>query len=100
LKRLLIVGALAAASAIPFTWSASAADTCTPNPAAVGTVCAGGTGPADGHIVADGDATNPCPLAGYLAVDSNGVSGASSGGYARGTNPIIPPSGAAPSNPC
>jgi hypothetical protein len=100
LKRLLIVGALAAASAFPLAMSAHAADTCTPDPAGVGTACAGGTGPADGHIVADGNDSNPCPISGYLAADQGGVSGAASGGYQPGANYIIPPSGAAPSNPC
>lgn len=98
MKRLLIIGALAAASALPFAISATAETVTTP----AGTVTADGTGPSDGYVEANGADTNPCPLSGYLAADSNGVQGsdAAGTGYARGTNPIVPPGSGDPSAPC
>jgi hypothetical protein len=98
LKRLLIVGALAAASAFPFAFSAHAQSVGTP----IGTLTVNGTGPSDGYVEANGADSNPCPLGGYLAADSNGVQGsaATGTGYGRGTNAIIPPSGATPTAPC
>jgi hypothetical protein len=98
LKRLLIIGALAAASAFPFAVSSHAQNVHTP----IGDLNANGTGPGDGYVEANGDDGNPCPLGGYLAVDSDGVQGSDKKGvgYARGTNPIIPPGSGAPTAPC
>jgi hypothetical protein len=103
LKRLLIVGALAAASAIPFTWAASAATqgACVPNPA--GTVCAQGDPAAQtGGVYADGSNTGPGPH-GYVGVnDSEGVVGCWSGDYNGSTDNVItpiPPAAAAPAPP-
>jgi hypothetical protein len=99
LKRLLIVGALAAASAFPFAFAANAQTVSTP----AGDLTVNGTGPSDGYVEANGTDTNPCPVNGYLAADSTGVQGSSKSGqgYTRnGPNQIIPPSGAAPTAPC
>ena len=88
MKRLLIIGALAAASAFTFNISAQAADTCAPNPE--GTACAGGD-PATqtGHIYADGNGANGAP-SGYIGVnDSEGVVGCWTGDYAEGSNNVI-----------
>lgn len=115
MKRLLIVGALVAASAFTFGLSAQAANPTCPTgdqvnvPTPVGVVCAGGDPTTQsGHVVADGNDSNPGPAAGYIGVDSNeGVVGCSTGNYAgTGDNVItaIPPTGAPtppdPSNPC
>src|SRR5437660_3627367 len=83
LKRLLIAGALVVSSAFTFnSFSAHAATACAPyvTGASPGTLCASGTGPSDGYVEANGNDSNPCPLGGYLAVDSNGVQGSSASG--------------------
>jgi hypothetical protein len=104
LKRLLIVGALAAASAFSFTVTANAVDQDTP----VGTVSADGDPAAqEGHVYADGNGANGAPE-GYIGVNSSeGVVGCWTGDYAEGSNnviaaippdaPTIPPN---PGDPC
>jgi hypothetical protein len=99
LKRLLIIGALAAASAFTFNMSAQAAGTCVPNPA--GTACAEGDPAAQtGHVYVDGNGANGAPE-GYIGVnDSEGVVGCWTGTYSEGSNNVIasiPP--AAPGQP-
>ena len=95
MKRLLIVGALAAASAFTFSFGAHAATACpagdtvnNSNPA--GVVCAGGDPAAQqGHIYADGNDTYGGP-SGYIgANDSEGVVGCWTGDYAEGSNNVI-----------
>jgi hypothetical protein len=102
LKRLLIIGALAAASAFTFNISANAAvPGCTAVP--VGQVCADGD-PAGqtGHVYADGNGANGAP-SGYIGVnDSEGVVGCWTGDYSEGSNNVItpiPPAVAAPAPP-
>jgi hypothetical protein len=59
--------------------------------------CAGGdAGTRQGHVYADGNESNPCPLSGYLAVDNNGVSGAETGTYTPGANTIVGADGTLP----
>lgn len=70
----------------------------------VGTLTVDGTGPDDGYIEANGDDTNECPLAGYLAADSDGLHGSdeAGSGYARGEDQLLPPADDAgePTAPC
>ena len=97
MKRLLVVGALAIASAFTFgTFGAHAAGTCVPNPA--GTVCADGDPTTQtGEIYADGNDAGPGPT-GYIGVNSTeGVVGCWTGDYNGSTDNVItaiPPTGA------
>ena len=67
-----------------------------------GTLTVDGTGPNDGYVEANGADSNPCPLSGYLAADSDGIHGsdAAGSGYARGADILVPPSGEEPTAPC
>src|SRR6184192_3920899 len=98
LKRLLIIGALAAASAFTFNISANAAGQCVPNPE--GTVCAQGDPTTQtGGIWADGNGANGGP-SGYIGVNDNeGVVGCWTGDYNGSTDNVILDPSNPPSSP-
>jgi len=104
-----VLAALPAHAYEPCTTGASTSGVAVQTPAG----CASASGSAatqSGYVQADGAPTNPNPLGGYVAVDSNNggeVVGCSTGDYSQGSGNVIvsasggptPPSATDPCNP-